>query len=89
VKPETVDESTRIYEDSIVAAMKEQPGFKGTTLLTKTDGSGSALSISIWATEADMQAGEASGYLQAQFAKVGQFLTAVPTSEYYEVGVQA
>lgn len=89
VKPETVDDAIGIYEDSIVSAMGEQPGFKGTTLLTKTDGSGSALSISIWATEADMQAGEASGYLQAQFAKVGQFLTAAPVSEYYEVSVQA
>lgn len=88
VNPETVDESTRIYEESIVVAMKEQPGFQGTTLLTKTDGSGTALSISLWATEADMQAGEASGYLQAQFAKVGSFLTAPPTSEYYEVSVR-
>jgi heme-degrading monooxygenase HmoA len=89
IKPETVEESTRIYEESIVAAMKEQPGFQGTTLLTKPDGSGTAVSISLWATEADMQAGEASGYLQAQFAKVGPFLTAAPVSEHYEVSVQA
>lgn len=88
IKPETMAEAIRIYEDSIVSAMKEQPGFQETTLLTKPDGSGTGVSISLWATEADMQTGEASGYLQAQFAKVGALFTAPPKNEHYEVSVQ-
>ena len=82
-KPGTMDESVQIYKESIVLAMKEQPGYQGTTLLVK--GEETAVSISLWAAEADMQAGEASGYLQTQFAKVAPFFAAPPKNEHYEV----
>ncbi len=36
-----------------------------------------------------MEAGEASGYLQEQVAKAAAILAAPPTTEHYEVGVQA
>jgi heme-degrading monooxygenase HmoA len=85
-KAGTMSEAVRIYEGSIVPAMQEQAGFKGTTLLVQ--GGETAVSISFWETEAAMQAGEASGYLQAQFAKVAPFFAAPPTNEHCEVAVQ-
>ncbi|KAA3660959.1 MAG: hypothetical protein DWQ04_17910 [Chloroflexi bacterium] len=87
VKPGSMDEGINIYESSIVPAMKKQLGFKGTTLLANKD-TNTALSISLWETEADMQAGEASGYLQTQFAKAAQLFTAPPANAHYEVAVQ-
>ena len=86
-KPGSMDEGVSIYESSIVPAMQEQPGFKGTTLLVNGE-TNTAISISLWETEADMQAGEASGYLQAQFAKAGPHLASPPATEHYEVSVQ-
>ena len=88
MKPGSMDEGVSIYENSIVPAMHKQSGFKGTHLLANED-TNTALSISLWETEADMQAGEASGYLQAQFAKAAQLFAAPPTNEHYEVSVQA
>ena len=86
-KAGTMSEAVRIYEDSIMPAMQAQAGFKGTMLLVR--GEETAVSISQWETEADMQAGEASGYLQAQFAKVAPFFAEPPTTAHYEVVVQA
>lgn len=88
VKPGTISEGISVYENSIVPAMQEQPGFRGTTFLVNETGN-TVISISLWQTEADMQASEASGYLQAQLAKVAPFVTAPPTNEHYEVSVQA
>ena len=87
VKPGAMSEGIRIYEDSIVPAMKEQAGFMGTTFLVN-ETENRVISISQWETEANMQASEASGYLQAQIAKVAALVTAPPTNEHYEVAVQ-
>lgn len=48
-----------------------------------------AVSISLWATQADMQASEASGYLQEQFTKLGPYLASSPTTEHFAVRVRA
>ena len=50
---------------------------------------GKGLSITLWETEADMNAGEASGYFQAQLAKFANFFSQQPVREHYEVGLQA
>jgi heme-degrading monooxygenase HmoA len=86
-KPGSMDEGINIYENSIVPAMHKQSGFKGTTFLTNKD-TNTVVSISLWETEADMQAGEASGYLQTQFAKAAHLFAAPPANAHYEVRVQ-
>jgi hypothetical protein len=45
-------------------------------------------SITEWETEADMKAGETSGYYQEQIAKFGQILTSKPIREGFEVSLQ-
>jgi len=82
------DEFINIYRDSIAPVAKEQKGFKGIFLLTEPE-TGKVISITLWETEAAMAAGEASGYLQEQVAKVARLLTAPPVREHYEVNVKA
>lgn len=86
-RPEAIDEMLEIGRTSIFKAMKAQEGFKEWILLVDRD-SGKILSIPLWETEAGMKTGEESGYLQAQFDKVGFALTAKPVTEHFEVGLK-
>lgn len=83
-RPETTDDVAKVAQDSILPAAQQQPGFKGWLVVTDRD-SGKGYSISLWETEDDMLAGEESGYLQEQIAKLGPFLTGPPTTEHMEV----
>ena len=87
-QPGTTDQGIDIYENSIAPAAQEQKGVKGVFFLVNRD-TNKFMSITLWETEADMTAGEASGYLQEQVAKVAAILAGPPTTEHYEVGVQA
>ena len=61
IKPGRMDDAISIYRDSVVPAANQLPGSKGLRLLTDAT-TGKCISISLWETEADMEAGEASGY---------------------------
>jgi len=86
--PGKIDEGIRIYRDSVVPAAKQQKGFKGIYLLSDRK-TGKGISIALWQTEADMTAGESSGYYQQQLAKFKDIFGAPPVREQYEVTVQA
>ena len=88
IQPGKVDEATRIYRDSVVPAAKQQKGFKGIYMLTDRN-TGKGISIALWETEADMKAGESSGFFQQQLAKFKDIFGAPPVREAYEVSVQA
>jgi len=87
VQPGKLDEAIKIYRDSIVPAAKRQKGFKSIYFLTDKN-TGKGISIAMWNTEADMTAGEASGYYREQVAKEMPLFAAPPTTERYEVSVQ-
>ena len=87
IDPDRTDEAISLYGDSVVPAAEQQQGFRGMYLLTS--GTGKGISIALWETEADMQAGETSGYLQEQINKFGALFTAPPVTEHYDVSVQA
>jgi len=82
-----IDEAVSIYRDSVVPAAKQQKGFKGAFLLTDPTTS-KGLSVTLWETQADLTAGEASGYYQEQVAKFGGVFAMPPVREHYEVSVQ-
>jgi len=86
--PGKMDEAIGIYWDSVVPAAKQQKGYRGVYLLTDRK-TGKGISIALWETEADMTAGEASGYYQQQLAKFKDIFGAPPAREAYEVSVQA
>ncbi len=88
IKPGMTDRIRKIYQ-SIITAAQEQKGFKGIFTLTNRN-TNKAISISFWETEDDMIAGETSGYLKEQIAKVAAQCTfdETPVTEHYEVSIQ-
>jgi len=87
VKIDKLDETIKIFEDSVVPAAKSQKGARGAYLLTDRK-TGKGISISLWDSEEDAIANEQSGYLQEQMAKFKDSFTAPPIKEGYEVVVQ-
>ncbi|HZS79526.1 MAG TPA: hypothetical protein VFA41_23125 [Ktedonobacteraceae bacterium] len=89
-KHEGMDELIRLMRESVVPASKQQPGFKGFLgLLDRREGKGMA--ITLWETEADLHASEASGYYRAQLTKaepVFGLSASAPYREMYEVVIQ-
>jgi heme-degrading monooxygenase HmoA len=86
VRPGDTKEMVRIYRDSVMPAARRQPGFRGALLLTDPD-TGIGISVTMWETEADREAGEASGYYKEQISKFADFLTETPVRKHYEVSV--
>jgi len=82
--PGKADEVLRIERDSIVPACRTQKGFKGLYMLNDPK-TMKGMTITLWETEADMRAAEASGFYQQQVAKVKDVLAAMPVKEEYEV----
>jgi heme-degrading monooxygenase HmoA len=86
-QPSKVDEIIKIMRDSILPAAKKQKGFKGLFHLTNRNTS-KGMVIVLWNTEADMTAGESSGYYREQVAKIVPLLAGAPTVDHYEVSVR-
>ena len=88
ILPGKFDKAIAIYRDSVTPAAQQQKGFKGIWMLTDRK-TGKGISITLWETEADMTAGESSGFYQQQVAKFKDVFGAPPVREQYEVTVQA
>jgi heme-degrading monooxygenase HmoA len=87
IVPGKLDEAVDLYRDSVVPAARQQKGYKGVYLLTDRN-TGKGISMTLWETEADMLAGENSGYYQQQLAKFQDVFGVPPVREGYEVSVQ-
>lgn len=87
VNPDKIDETIKLYEESVVPTAKSQKGFKGMTLYTDRK-TGKGYSISLWESEEDAIANEQSGYYREQVGKFAEYMTAPPVQEGYEVTVQ-
>lgn len=82
-----IDETIKLYEESVVPTAKAQKGFRGITLYTDRK-TGKGYSISIWDSEEDAIANEQSGYYKEQVGRFAEYMTAPPVQEGYEVAVQ-
>jgi len=87
-KIDKTDETIKLYEESVIPAIKSQKGFRGAYLLTDRK-TGKGISIGLWDSEEDAIANEQSGFYQEQLSKFKDFFTAPPVREGYEVSVQA
>jgi heme-degrading monooxygenase HmoA len=87
LQPGKFDEATKVVRDSILPAAKKQKGFKGLFLLGDRK-TGKGMTIVLWNAEADMMAGESSGFYKEQVAKVAPLFAGAPTMEHYEVSVK-
>jgi heme-degrading monooxygenase HmoA len=85
--PDKTAEGIRLAREQILPAAKLMDGFKGIYLLFDRE-SGKSLSVTLWETEADMQASEeAATRLRAESADAsGEMIVGV---ERYEVALQA
>jgi heme-degrading monooxygenase HmoA len=87
VVPMNVAEAVRIYRDSVVPAAKEEQGFRGALLLTDQD-TGEGVSISVWETEDDMHASEASGFYHRKLDQLDALFISAPVRKHYEVSIR-
>lgn len=83
-----VDEAVRLYKTSVVPAARSQKGFCGAFLLVDR-ASGKGQSITLWTSEIDAVANEASRYYQEQLAKFLVFYAAPPIREGFELSLEA
>ena len=87
-KPETAQQASRIFNESVIPAAKAQKGFKGAFFLTDPS-TGKGMSLTLWETEEDLKAGESSGYFKEQTAKFGPLLAGPPSREVFFVAATA
>jgi len=84
--PEKVDDGIRHFRETVVASYKNVAGFKGAYLLVNRK-SGKVMGITLWDTEANMQAtGKTSEKLRAAGSQVVSGTTLAP--EEYEIVVE-
>jgi heme-degrading monooxygenase HmoA len=89
LQPGMTDRLEGIFNESVLPAARQQEGFRGGLLLA-SGSTGKAVLVSLWESEADLQAGESNGYYVEQVARlagVGLF-AGPPVRETYEVKLQ-
>jgi hypothetical protein len=85
VAPGDIDESVRLFDESVFPAAEQEEGFIGALLLVRADGR--ALVIDLCDTLEHMRQNERNGFYQSQVAKFAGKLTDTPSREFYEVKV--
>lgn len=86
VKHARQEEAIQIYKEKVMPATKAQKGFNSMHLLTDPETS-KFISITIWESEKDLIAGEASGYLKNQLDKIAALFVGPPVIQHYKVSV--
>ncbi len=81
-RPDLVNDAIRNYHEQISSTVKNQKGFKGTLLLVDRKG-GRTVGITLWESEADMRASEASGSQSA--GRPTKDTINAPTVEHFEI----
>jgi hypothetical protein len=85
VKPEDVEDSVRLFDESVVPAAEQEEGFMGALLLAREDGR--ALVIDLCDTLEHLRQNERNGFYQTQVAKFADKIIDRPSREFYEVPV--
>lgn len=85
VDAEDIEDSVRLFDESVIPAAEQEEGFMGAMLLVRDDGR--ALVIDLCDTMENMRANEQSGFYQGQVAKFADRIVQRPSREFYEVRV--
>lgn len=80
-----LDEALERFRGSVLPELQKQEGYRGLYVLRTPEGKG--LLLSLWETEAEAEAGIASGYYDEQVAKFLTFLRQPPGRDHYEVAL--
>lgn len=81
----SMEEATKVYEESIIPDAKLQKGFKNAFFLHNRN-AGKFVSITIWESLEFALNNQKSGYFQRQIDKFEKFLVVKPEVEGYSVG---
>jgi heme-degrading monooxygenase HmoA len=87
VQPDKVAETTRIYNESILPAVKAANGNQGVMLFIDP-ASGKGMSITFWNSQADGDTYDSSGSYREQVGKISPFFAAPPSLATYDVAAQ-
>jgi hypothetical protein len=85
VNPEDVEESIRLFDESVIPAAEQEEGFQGVLLLVRDDGH--ALAIDLCDSIEHVRANERSGVYQTQVTKFADKIVESPRREVYRVAV--
>jgi hypothetical protein len=85
VDPGDIEESVRLFDESVIPAAEEEEGFMGAMLLVRGDGR--ALVLDLCDTLEHMQQNERNGFYQRQVTKFADRIVDRPSREFYEVRV--
>ncbi|MCB0730722.1 MAG: hypothetical protein KDC88_06785 [Ignavibacteriae bacterium] len=84
----SMEEATKVYEESIIPAAKKQPGFKNALFLTNRN-AGKFVAITIWESIQHALDNQKSGYYQKQIDKFEEFMVVKPDVEGFTVGAMS
>jgi hypothetical protein len=85
MNPADVEESVRLFDESVVPAAEQEEGFMGALLFVREDGH--ALAIDLCDTLEHMSENERNGFYQTQVAKFADKFTGRPSRQFYTVRV--
>ena len=85
--PGTQDEATAILRDIMLPQAREQQGFKGALILNDVI-MNKAIIITLWETEADLEASQPPAEIMDAIERLGQLLTDQTTQGVYNVVAQ-
>ena len=81
----SMEEATKLYEESVIPEAKMQEGFKNALFLVNRN-AGKFVSITIWEDLEYAMNNQKSGYFQNQIDKFEKFMVVKPEVECYSVG---
>ena len=84
----SMEEATKIYEDSIIPEAKKQKGFQKAFFLVNRN-AGKFVSITIWESIEFALNNQKSGYFQNQIDKFEKYMVVKPEVEGYSVGAMS
>ena len=88
LKVKSMEDATKVYEESIIPNAKKQPGFKNAFFLTNRN-AGKFVSVTIWETIDYALSNQKSGYYQEQIDKLEEFQVVKPEVEGFTVGAMS
>jgi heme-degrading monooxygenase HmoA len=84
IHPDKVEEAATIFRTSLLPAVRQLPGFQQAYLAVDR-ATGKGVGITVWATEADLVANEASEFFREQLTPLRPLFVNPPEREFFEV----
>jgi heme-degrading monooxygenase HmoA len=84
LKIDKITEATRTFREIVIPLCRKQRGFKGGYYMSDAK-TGESVAITLWESEEDILASEASHFFQEQVARFIPFYAKPPIREAFEV----